>query len=248
MCFPLNCLKLFIIFCLVVFPNYSFAAPNILSNSGTVSNGNTVIIYGSGFDVKHTPQDYDYFDGYSSDWSCDAVDGSCPSIPNGEDFTWKRIVFGYCSGSTCSGDYNMMLIDGNPLYNIDKNNSQYSTSRAWNEWIEYYDGSSGSGGLPNGSMEYEFAPTDEIFYVYYVYYDPSWPLPYTPAQDKNVFYWTKGGGSGDGRITGAWEYRSSPVNMTRYHFYGIPHFDSLTCESCNGFGNPRSNDVPWERG
>ena len=124
---------------LLFFAGISHGSPTISSVQGSVGNGTTVKVTGSAFSEKHTPGEFDYFDSYQEDWSCDKGDGSCLDIPSGESFTWKRLIFYRVE------EY-MGRIDGNPLYNINQQNTNFSTGRAFNEWVEHYTG--GAGGIP----------------------------------------------------------------------------------------------------
>jgi hypothetical protein len=201
-------------------PLTAFAgSPSVSSFSGIVDNGETINVNGQGFGVKRTPADYDYFDSVS-DWTCNRTDGSCLPIPNGENITWQKVIF--------NGDENMMNLNGHALYNIDRNNSNYSTGRAWNEWPEYYTG--GVGGLPNGSMGYHFNDCNEIFYVYYTYYDPRWPQPYDPIQDKNVVFWLS---VSDHKITGAWAARAAKTQF-EVGSEAVSVGSDMMCSTCFG--------------
>ncbi len=210
---------------LLLFAGISNGSPTISSVQGSVSNGTIVKVTGSAFSEKHTPGEFDYFDSYQEDWSCDKGDGSCLDIPSGESFTWKRLIFYRVE------EY-MGRIDGNPLYNINQQNTNFSTGRAFNEWVEHYTG--GAGGLPNGSMNYQHSPASELFYVYHVYYDPQWPEGdnYTSVQDKNAVFWLNRSGN---KITGAWAVRN---NLQHYELsteaVSSPIFTNMGCPECGG--------------
>lgn len=214
------------------------APPFITGTSGTINNGETITVSGTDFGIRRTPDDYDYFDSYTSDWSCNKADGSCNDVPAGEDIAWVRSIF-------MNDPVYMGQINGNPLYSIDQNAAHYSTGRAFNEWPEYYDGS--AGGFPNGSLVYDFIDTDEIFYVYYVYYDPAWPQDYQPAGDKNNTLWSS---IENRKWTVLWTFRGGSTGKTHIEMSNEVAQQSEymnSCPSCMGYysGDYRSSDPQW---
>ncbi len=205
--------------------------PAVSSMTNMVS-GESVTVGGVNFGTKHLPADYDYFDGYSSDWSCDKADNTCTIIPSGEDMQWiKQVV---------NDDYLYMAnIVKNPLMNINKANTNYSTGRAWNIWPEYY---TGPYGYPNSSLVNDFPNTNEIFAVYYKKIDPNWPI-YAPIQDKDFIIY---GSVSHAKLTGAWASRSGNVQYEMTSEMGGNYLtDCPTCAGWDSLAARGSNNYLW---
>lgn len=182
-----------ILFLLLISAYAYGAAPTFTSTTGTLSNGNTITIAGSNFGTVAAPTQYDYFD-KSSNWSCNADDGSCtnPGQGAGSNITWYKMIF--------DGESAQMQVTGHALFNINQDDTNYSTGRAWNEWFER---NVAAEGLPNGSAYFNFpSPSTEIFLVFYTKVASNWPS-FAPIQDKMMTIWTSADSSGD-KITGWW--------------------------------------------
>lgn len=239
---------IFLLLSLLLVPFISSAAPLINSVSGNLLNGQTMTVNGNGFGAKHAPSNYDYFDDYGSNWSCNTADGSCvnPAISSG--ISWNKLIFG--TQNPCTGDCLMTQINGNSLFNIDAFKPLFSTGRSFNEWIEYYDGS--SGGLPNGSLQYDFLDANEFFISYNISYNSSWPIvtsypdtTYCPVDDKQFEVFLS---ISNQKVYGNWECKGkySGKYYTLYSVMG-DYAISPTCISCNNYNAylNRTNKGLW---
>ncbi|MFC1533100.1 hypothetical protein ACFL7M_07035 [Thermodesulfobacteriota bacterium] len=232
--------------------------PSISTTSGNVQQSGIIMVNGTNFGEKHTPDHYDYFDDYTIDWSCDTADGSCSNPPASSGISWAKLIFGF--QSPCSGDCLHTQIDGNPLFNINQQATYYSTGRSFVEWPEY---DAGPSGRPNGSLRDDFTDYDEIFILYNILYDPAWPIEgtnpdYRPPDDKQFEVFLSSSGR---KIFGNWIFNGGhfgydPLYATNYQIFGDESIGP-TCPSCadNGMTSqsypyrtetPGLDEVHWD--
>lgn len=204
--------KLLIIFILFLAVKSAWAtSPSITGYSGIVSNGNTITVSGSSFGTKHTPAKYDYFDEYTSDWSC-SLD-TCDVIPATTGIAWDEYI---------NAGVNSF---GNEFANINKSHAYFSTGRGYVQWPEYL---LSAVGYPNSSILYDHINTNEIYIVWYVKFDPSWPIPYQPVEDKELVFWKSTGSKCYAKVIGAmwWNVGAEGValkNWTDQNTHGKQH-------------------------
>ena len=193
-------------FLILLLPVSVYAAPSITTHSGTLANGNTITVTGTGFGVVPTNLFHgDLFDDYTKG-SSNACMNANPSYlfcrdnasesPNqppstGSKWSWDGGLTSYFTNGDAG---NSTSIDPEPLLGIKSGFGMYSTGYGYSQAIEEY---SSDGSHPNSGFYISTGGAKSVYFVAYIKYDPEWDSDYTPClQDKTIEFWSGSSPSG----------------------------------------------------